>query len=165
MTMTADPTLDSLLADFLVFNTDSLEISREENERIPGAVYFFTLGDCRPGFEGLTADSLFETNALLGEMDDSRKYRIERKGPYLLYTYAEGDAGNVSHISGHALMCLPASPEEQAFMRAAMSDILKETMGPLLGALTSLKNSSLPEKVKELAAGDDLAQLLASIDG
>jgi hypothetical protein len=108
------------------------------------AVVFYSDSDPNPDFEGFTKKPLFETNLLLGEMDDDRKYRLERVGEFLIYTQAEGDRGGVTYIVGQALHCAVGSTEERAFMAGALRDVTEAASEPLVVALKAAREAGLP---------------------
>ena len=109
----------------------------------PQAVTFYCENP-NSSFSGFTTQPIFDTNLLLGDMDDDRKYRLERHGQFLLYTRYEASSGNGTHwATGQALVCEPGSDAESVFSVNAMADVAWAASEPLRCAMEAMRKSSL----------------------
>lgn len=112
-----------------------------------------------PDFNGFTQQPLFETNLLLGEMDDDRKYRLERCDGVLVYTRYEADNGGTFYATGQALACAPGSAEEKAFVHKVVADVLRAAAEPLAVTWKALREADLaPESVLQQLAREELVR-------
>ncbi|WP_162577734.1 hypothetical protein [Variovorax sp. PBL-H6] len=121
----------------------------------PKAVMFYS-DDPNPDFQGFTKKPVFETNLLFGEMDDDRKYRIERRDGLTFYTrYETGSGMGVCNVSGQALECKEGSPAERAFLELALADAVNAAAEPLQCILSDAREAGLalsPRASKALRA-------------
>lgn len=129
----------------------------------PDALAFYN-EEPREAFEGVTDKPLFETNLLLGEMDDDRKYRLERKGDVLIYTRFERSSGaGTFHATGQAIVCPQGSNAEAVFTANALADAMEAASEPLRCAMTHMREAGLSlshgfaTKLREDIFGKDAA--------
>lgn len=109
----------------------------------PEAVLFYN-EEPRSAFVGMVQPPIFETNLLLGEMDDDRKYRLERDGEWLVYTrYERSTSDGTTWVTGQAIACPAGSDAESEFVRNAMADVMAAASEPLRCAMQAMRDAKL----------------------
>jgi hypothetical protein len=135
---------------------DLTDIDANDERRFHPKAVTFQNDDPNPDFKGFTKTPVFEANLLFGEMDDDRKYRVERKDGLTLYTRYEASSGGcVCNVSGQALECREDSPAERAFLELALADAVNAAAEPLQGLLDEARKAGLalsPRVAKALRA-------------
>lgn len=108
----------------------------------PRAVRFFN-EDPSDDLSWLSDDPLFDVSLMLDECGDSEEHRVDRNGDVLTYTCIDYLPNEMNQLSGQALVCLPGSPEEAAFVAQAIARAMEAAAGPMRSVVDALQRSGL----------------------
>ena len=121
---------------------DETVVFDDDDKRFhPQAVSFYN-DSPSPDFAGFSKVSIFDTLLAFGECDDSRSYRIERKGDLVTFVNYDGDKSGAYNAVGQALECAAGSDAESVFIAQAMTRIVEDAAAPLLELMDKIRNTA-----------------------